>query len=217
MKLTSLLLIGVALVATTVTAGFVHGRWTNRWGHRPNIISAGERLEKLPLVIGNWQSKGDSPLDPVAARLLQCAGSINRVYENAKTGDHVAVAVLLGPSGPIAVHTPEICYSSQNYQISHDRRPWMVNDPDQPEDEFWDLRMQGKDLEAPPFRVLYGWTNEKKWNATVNPRYKYGGSSYLYKLQLAGSIPVEGQDYDTCREFLVEFLPVLRNHMLDPQ
>ena len=59
MKSTFLMVLGGALVAMTVAAGIVHGRWTNRWGHRPDILSASERLEKLPLVIGDWQAKDD--------------------------------------------------------------------------------------------------------------------------------------------------------------
>ena len=217
MKLNYLMALGGALVAMTVAVGIVHGRWTNRWGHRPDIVSASERLGNLPLVIGDWQAKKNDPLDPAVARMLQCAGSANRVYENARTGDRVAVAVLLGPSGPIAVHTPEICYSSRDYRIAQDRKRWKVVEADEPGDEFWDLRMKGKDVSAAPFRVLYGWTKEKYWNASANPRFSYGGSPYLYKLQLAGPVPEEGQSNDPCREFLAAFLPVLRKHMIDPR
>ena len=217
MKSTFLMVLGGALVAMTVAAGIVHGRWTNRWGHRPNIESAGIRLEQLPMDIGDWHSDQNDALDPVVAGLLQCAGSVNRVYENQKSGDKVSVAVLLGPSGPIAVHTPEICYSSIDYQIAQDRSRWTMAEADQPGDEFWDLRMQGNDVAASPIRVLYGWTKEKFWNATENPRFSYGGSSYLYKLQLAGPIPIEDQKRDVCREFLAAFLPILRKHMIEPQ
>jgi hypothetical protein len=217
MKFTTLLGLTGILVAITVAAGLVHGRWTNRWGHRPDIVSAAERLEQVPLIIGDWQAQGNQPLDPVAARLLQCAGSVNRRYVNEKTGDRIWVAVLLGPAGPIAVHTPEICYSSQNYHIAKDRDQWTVGEADQPADEFWDLRMQGNDVSAMPFRVLYGWTKEKHWKATENPRFSYGGSHYLYKLQLSGPNPSEDQSRDACRDFLTAFLPVLRKHMIDPQ
>lgn len=217
MKLTSLISLGTALVAMTVVVGIVHGRWTNRWGHRPDIKSAGIRLEQLPMTIGDWQSKTNDALDPGAASLLRCAGTVSRVYENGKTGDRISIAVLLGPSGPISVHTPEVCYSSQDYHISQDRTRWTLADADQSGDELWDLRMEGNDISAAPFRVLYGWTNNKLWHATENPRFSFGGSSYLYKLQLAGPIPTEEQKRDVCREFLTEFLPILRKHMLDSQ
>jgi hypothetical protein len=215
MKLISLMLLSSAVVAMTVGAGVMHGRWTNRWGHRPDILSASVRLEQLPMAIGEWQAKDDDPMDPATERLLQCAGKVNRVYENDRTGERVSVAVLLGPAGPIAVHTPEVCYSSQNYRVESDRRRWQVNDAVQPGDEFWDLRMQSNDVSAAPFRVLYGWTLDKQWHATENPRFTFGGSSYLYKLQLAGPVPGEDQKADACRDFLDAFLPVLRKHMIE--
>lgn len=217
MKLTSLVVLGAALVAMTVAGGIVHGRWTNRWGHHADTKSAGVRLEQLPMTIGDWHSNGNDPLDPNVANLLQCAGSVNRIYENAKTGDRVSVAILLGPSGPIAVHTPEVCYSSQNYHIEHDRTRWRAIETDEPGDELWDLRMQGNDVSAQPFRVLYGWTATKYWGTPENPRYSFGGSSYLYKLQIAGPVPSDDQKRDVCREFLAVFLPVVRKYMVEPK
>jgi hypothetical protein len=198
-----------------MAVGIVHGRWTNRWGYRADIVSAGARLEQLPLVIGDWSANANVPLDPPTARLLQCTGTVNRVYVNSKTGDRVSIAVLMGPSGPISVHTPEVCYSSRDYHVAQDRVTWKVGEGDNLKDEFWELRMVGND--ATPLRVLYGWTNEKQWEATANPRFAYGGSQYVYKLQLAGPFPGEDQKRDVCREFLAEFLPILRKYMIDCQ
>lgn len=217
MKLFTLLALGSALIATTVAVGLVHGRWTNRWGERPDILSASVRLEKLPLKVGDWESKGNIPLDPETVRILQCSGSVNRIYEHAKTGERVSVAVLLGPFGPISVHTPEICYSSQNYHIAQERSRWAASESAESEDEFWDVSMQGNDVSSAPFRVLYGWTNDKTWHAAQNPRFSYGGSPFLYKLQLAAPMTAEGQQHDVCRDFLTEFLPVLRQYLIDPQ
>ena len=60
-------------------------------------------------------------MDEDTVEMLECTGNIVRTYENQRTGEVVSVFVIVGPAGPIAVHTPEICYSSQNYK-SRDTR-----------------------------------------------------------------------------------------------
>jgi Protein of unknown function (DUF3485) len=211
-------LVGAAiLVALTIAVGYVHGRLTNRWGLRPDVQNAGKRLRQTPLDIGDWRAPGDTELDPQVQQILQTSGSLNRVYENKRTGDRVSIAVLLGPAGPIAVHTPEVCYSSQNFQVQDDRKSLTLASVEEHKDELWELGLQAKDVSASNLRVLYGWTNNRFWNASENPRFLYGGSPFLYKLQLAGPPSLEGQKRDICKEFLGEFLPVLRKYMIEVQ
>jgi hypothetical protein len=216
MKSAWTLLTGVALIAITLATGAAHGRLIGRWGAQPDVVDGARLLERVPPQFGDWQKVGNDKLDPAAERVLQCHGNIVRVYENKRTGDRVSVAVLLGPAGPISVHTPEICYSSRDYQITQDRKLWTSAGTGQAADDtLWDLRLTANDVSLTPLRVLYGWTNGKTWQATERPRFAFGGSPYLYKLQLAGPAPVEEDTRDVCGEFLSAFLPVLRNHMID--
>lgn len=217
MKLSTSLIAAAALVLVTVITGAVHGRLISRWGAQPDVESAAKRLDRVPDTIGDWQRIPTEGLDPEVAKILQCHGSISRVYENMRSGERVTIAVLLGPAGPIAVHTPEICYSSRDYRIAQDRTEWSIaGDEGSPSDTFWDLRLDASDdLKASPLRVIYGWTNHKHWNATKHPRFEFGGSPFLYKLQLAGPKPQGDADKDACSAFLTAFLPVLREHMID--
>jgi hypothetical protein len=164
----------------------------------------------MPLELEGWHLVRETELSKSATEMLQCKGSVRRIYENNKTGDHVSVVVLLGPSGPIAVHTPEICYSSRDYRIERDRVACELNDGDQ----LWDLRLKANDDRNLPLRVMYGWTNNGKWQATEQPRFTFGGRPMLYKIQLAGPVPVS-EDKDACKEFLAVFLPSLRGHVAD--
>lgn len=217
MKSTSLYGMSGCLVALTLLVGIVHGRLTGRWGPRPDVASAAERLKQVPQTFGDWEMQREPPLDPAVARILQCSGSLYRVYQNVKTGDVVSFFVILGPHGPTAVHTPEICYSAKDYKITQARTRWTLDNSQEPRDEFWDLRLQANDVSASGLRSLYGWTNTQHWQATENPRFKFGGSPYLYKLQVTGPLPTEDQERDICREFLTALLPELRKQMLAPQ
>ncbi len=205
------------LIALTLLVGVVSGRMSGRWGPRPDVVSAGKRLKLVPQTIGDWEVKRDSDLEPDVVRMLQCNGSMSRAYQNVKTGDVVSLFVILGPPGPTSVHTPEICYSSKDYKITQDRTRWKLSDSQEPLDEFWDLRLEANDVAASGIRTLYGWTNTKHWQATDSPRFSFGGSPYLYKLQISGPLPAEDEKHDVCREFLTAFLPALRKQMLEPQ
>src|SRR5688500_8733172 len=109
MKSAWTLLAGSALIAITIATGIAHGRLIGRWGAQTDVISGAKQLARIPDRIGDWHNVRSDDLAPEAARMLQCAGNIVRVYENTRTGDRVSIAVLLGPAGPISVHTPEIC------------------------------------------------------------------------------------------------------------
>jgi hypothetical protein len=211
LKFSLLLAVGTVLLAATAVVGVVHGNLTNRWGEQPDMFAAAELLEELPESIEGWNLLRSSPLDERVKEMLQCSGSISRVYENATTGERIYVVVLLGPSGPIAVHTPEICYSSKDYRITAARQRWSLNE----QEEFWDLRLKANDISGSPLRVLYGWTNDRHWHATQYPRFAFGGRPLLYKIQLAGPVPVD-QGRDACQDFLTAFLPVLRERLVGP-
>ena len=101
------LVIGLLLIST-----LVHGWLSGRWYVAKDLYQAGEKLEELPKQIGAWQQIESNGLDDSVAEMLQCYGSIVREYRHGDTGEQVTVALLLGPRGPIAVHTPDICYSS---------------------------------------------------------------------------------------------------------
>ncbi len=202
--------IGCIVIAATIALGTIHGSWTNRWGNNPDLLQAGRKLEQLPKVLGNWRLKQSNELERSVSEMLQCSGNVSRVYENTNTGEIVQVFLVVGPSGPIAVHTPEVCYSTKDYSLVAPRQRWSPNETD----EFWDLRMVRNDLTKSQLRVLYGWTNNTHWQAVEQPRFWFGGRPVLYKLQFAGPVPVS-DDHDPASDFLSELLPILRDHMID--
>jgi hypothetical protein len=218
--------LGLALVvALTVASGVLQGRIRNRWGPSETMQAAAQELGNVPQSFGGpqndrWQLKESEKtalkLPDDVIEMLECTGCINRSYENRRTGEKVNVFVVIGPTGPIAAHTPEICYSSQNYTSRDARQRIVIQTAEEQDDELWALSFKMKNVREDLLRVYYGWTTSGRWSATDNARYAFVGSPYLYKIQLASEMPAGSnlKTTDTCREFLKDFLPVLRKHLI---
>src|SRR5262245_23415668 len=117
------------LLAGTLASGWWHGRSVSRWGEAAALANAAQRLQgSLPERLGPWQLIKAHELEEGAADVLQCAAYLHGGYRNDQSGDTIVVAVVAGPAGPISVHTPEICYSAQNYEMAGQRKQLGIND-----------------------------------------------------------------------------------------
>lgn len=212
--------LGVAAVLTIVS-GAVHGRLSNRWGTPADIPAVADLLTRVPAEFGPWQKESDTRLDARVEEMLECAGYVNRTYRHSTTQERVHVAILLGPPGPIAVHTPEICYSSQDYTITEKPHPVTIEPRGQAATPtaagsahtLWATTFRSNALDGAALRVYHGWSDGGPWSAPEQPRYTMAGSPYLYKIQLAGPSSADADTEDVGRQFLEDFLPVLQKHI----
>jgi len=244
-----------AVVAVTLLSGYVHGRFYNRWGipgdmkaKVPMVDALKQRLKTEGF--GDWKMVEDLPMTDVVRNTLEIPtvgkpedrksdqeetfpkhnpnllyGYINGVFRN-DNGEVVRGFLVLGPPGPISVHTPEVCYSSQAYEIKEKRRRVRIfpeseaSDEEEAaprEDEFWALTMRSNDLDADILRVYYAWTNTGNWSAVYSPRVSFGGDPMLFKMQLAANLPPDRnlEEGDTCRAFLQALLPVVEEVLFE--
>jgi len=205
------------LAGATLLGGVLQGRMGRRWGRSQEFQVLAERLRELPTEIGLWRTRASPPLSPAAEAELECAGYVCRQYER-RTGEIVTVALLLGPAGPISVHTPDVCYSSQEYTVigSPERTPLGTGEGSQ--DELWSTSLQSTNLTAGSLRVYYGWSTGGAWSAPRDARFTFAGQPHLYKIQVVGPLPSPGDEKasDQCRTFLKEFLPAIRPFMVKP-
>lgn len=216
-RFTIMLSVGLAL-AITMLAGALQGHLSHRWGSSPDMQAAAARLSDLPDRFGDWQLQSVEPFDPHVEEVLQCAGHIHHRYVNTKNPlEVVSVAVILGPSGPTAVHTPEICYSSQAYKRIVDPEHVIVTGSDGKDHEFWAMTFQGNDLAAARLRSYYAWTIGDTWSAPNSARFAYAGQPMLYKIQLSSQSPEDSSAdaKDSIHRFLEEFLPVANAVLFD--
>ncbi len=191
------------LVVLTLFAGVVHGYLDGRWTANADLHVVGSKLADLPEQVGDWRLTETTELDPGAADLLRCYGSSVRIYENMKTGAMVNVAVLFGPRGPIAVHTPEICYSSVGTKQVGDRKVERMGLAGK-EDSLWSVQFAAAPSSDPSLNVWYGWSDGGPWEAREQPRFWL--TENLYKIQVAGPAGEEGNR--PVEDFIDAFLPV---------
>ena len=190
------------LIGLTLLSGVVHGVMDGRWSHSENLVETGDRLSQLPDSCGNWELVEKQELDASSADLLRCYGSEVRQYRHTSRGTLVTIAVLFGPRGPIAVHRPEICYSSIGTKQIGVRRKKTVY-VDSAKQRFWQVQFSRDKSKTATLDVWYGWSDGGDWVAAENPRFWM--TSNLYKLQIAG--PVGNEDFRPCEELLSALLP----------
>lgn len=197
----------VAGLVAIVAGGMTHGALTQRWGPADQLRKAATRLDAFPDSFGPWRLQEAMEMDDDVVDLLECASHVKRTYVNVDTSEQVHVAVIVGPPGPTAVHTPEICYSSRDYSIEQASEKRAL-DVQGDKHSFWAVRFRHNQPGSADLHVYYAWADGSVWNAADAPRYEYGGRPYLYKLEVAGS-PVglnKVESKDLCRRFLEDLL-----------
>ena len=162
--------------------------------------------------------RSTQPLDEEVAQMLQCAGSFLRVYQNSLTGGTVSVAIVVGPPGPTAAHTPEVCFSSSGKAIDEPSQAFHPRPDVAPDESLWRVTFRSSGADPQLLRVVYGWhAPDGPWQAARDPRFEYGGQPLLYKLQLA-CLTSERSDQtgkDPCLDFLHDFLPALEESLFN--
>ena len=198
----------VLVLGITLVTGAVHGRFMQRWGPAPDLLAAARHLDTFPQQMGDWQLLKKEPMDESTVQMLSCAGYVNNRYQNRKTGDEVGIAIMLGPSGPISVHTPEVCYSSRAYAIQEPRQSISLSGRDGRPHTFWSLLFRTNTPSTDRLRVCYAWRGEEAWEASSNPRFEFAGRPFLFKLQIASLVPSDQADasHNPCADFLSAML-----------
>src|SRR5437879_3988680 len=105
----------VAGFVLVLAAGLVHGLWTNRWSDNADLEAAAARLADIPRDVDGWKGH-DQEIDHQRIARAEAAGYLARTYTG-PSGQKVSVVVLCGRFGPLAVHTPDICYGGAGYEM----------------------------------------------------------------------------------------------------
>ncbi len=201
-----------------VAAGIFEGIRSNRWGVPENLKASASRVEKVPAAFGDWTS-AEVPVDRKILERAEAVGSVSRVYKNAKTGSVVSVMLLCGRAGPIASHTPDICYAGLGLEMRGGEIKKTVPSP-AGDASYWSARFS-RDATDPGLEVNWAWGANGTWVASSAPRLELAEHSVLYKIYVSRSLSPAGAartgspEPDPAHEFLTEFLPVLRT-ALDP-
>lgn len=197
---------GLLLVLAT---GLVHGLWSNRWGDNADLETAAARLHDIPLDIEGW-SGSEQKIDPERLAQAEAAGCLARSYAGDTDEKRLSVVLLCGRFGPLAVHTPEVCYGGAGYEMLGSPARSVVPLDDGSSAEVWTARFhKPADPSASPLRVVWAWSAGKGWLAPRSPRWTFRREPVLFKFYLAREMPRmdDPAEGDPCFTFLRAWLP----------
>jgi hypothetical protein len=202
-----------------VSAGVVHGVWTNRWGLPPDIEAAAARLQEVPATIGEWTST-EVPIDERQLILAEAVGHLSRRYSRpvGTATEVVNVMVLCGPTGPMSVHPPTVCFTSAGLEQTYPERRMEVlpKDKSQPDTFFETVFVRSAAASPLTMQTLWSWSPGDRWHAAGNPRFAFARAPFLYKLYVtretvnrAAEQTPSAEPSDPSIKFLEVFLPEL--------
>lgn len=189
-----------------VGAGVAEGLWTNRWTSAAALQTAAGRLADVPPSAGAWEGE-TLPLEKRQADLAGLRGYLYRRYAHATTGDTLSVLVVCGRPGPVAVHTPDVCYGGAGFEKAGRPERWNAGHLDAGA-QFWSARFKKPGVTGEQLRIRWAWATAGPWQAADNPRLAFAGSASLYKIYLIQQ--VTGTEDSAAEDFLRRFLPQLR-------
>lgn len=197
------------LLVITLVSGSVHAYLDGRFVDQELAGRRAEAITALPTSFGDWTMISEEQLDGAASELLRPHGSIVRNYRNSESGATVKFAMILGPRGPVAVHTPEICYRSTGNAPSGARRATEIK-TEQHTHQAWTLEFKDKQSGEASLHVLYAWSDGGAFAAAEQPRFWMVEN--LYKIQLASPSLGDGTNHGL--QFLNDFMPLLEKCIL---
>jgi hypothetical protein len=201
-------LFGLTAMVAVIAAGIVHGVWTDRWGTPLEAATLVARLDRVSLLLGEWKGQ-DVDHDP--EQLGPVAGSLYRRYVNRRTSAVVTVFMVCGRPGPVAIHTPDVCYRAGGYEMFSLEKCSLS--PATASGKFYTCVLRKtRSSEQHQLRIFWSWYAGGTWRVPNNPRLafaRYGVLCKLYVLrEVAGS--TEPLDQDPCLDLMSQLLPELQ-------
>ncbi len=215
--MTRAVVLSIAVVVLLVD-GFVYGLWTDRWGTGQAVEQAVERLEYVPMSIGDWQGQARE-LGARQAEQAGYAGYWLRRYERQRDGMVVHVMLACGRPGPLCVHTPGVCYAGAGYEESETPVKHLAAADEGAPPEFWKSRFSKPDAVVPVnLRIFWSWRTSDGWRVAQNPRFQFASQPVLFKMYVTHEIAGADarQEDAACAEFMNLFLPELEKTLAAP-
>jgi len=199
------------IFAAMVISGAAAGFWSGRWGSTQALREAAERLETVPLSLGNTWDSYPEELSDREVRIAELEGYVRRRYVHRQTGNIISTALVCGRPGPISVHVPEVCFTGAGYAVVGAPKEYKG-----PAGSTWQFKVQDfqKVNVATPtrLRIFMTWGHKQEWSVPAKPRLAFAGKPYLYKLYVVREMnrTDEPLDGDPAAEFIKELMPQLK-------
>lgn len=211
----------VVLLITLSTTYVVGSNW-GRWGNFPEKMKlAGQSVDAIPHEFGSWEASGeDEKLDQASVEQLELSRYVVRRYQNKATNERVSLIFMVGPTGRLTAHTPQICFGGRNYRQVGDPTPIVFpyedpNDHSPKKDALTKLIFRNQAIQGGTKMFYYGVSTGDEWiPLTGKSRSQMQNYRFLYKIQLEAFVLDESSDEnDVIARFLRDFLPHIRGKL----
>jgi len=186
----------LAVVIVLLTAGYVHGRLTDRWGLPSQIEGAAKIVEQLPKDLAGWESH-DFEISDQVRTIAGAEGAVSREYVHPALGERVQVMLLCGRPGPISLHPPTVCFTSQGWQARNAVQT-EVFPPGRTDSEtkLASVLFSRQGAESVHYlQTFWGWSADGRiWSAPSDPRVAYAGRPVLYKLYVVQAVSAKAAE-----------------------
>jgi hypothetical protein len=173
-------------------------------------------MAEVASVLGDWEGE---PLETTPQLTDGIAGYLYRRYVNRQSGRSITVALFCGRSGPMSVHTPDVCYAGGGYTVGASvKHSLNTGSSPAPADFRTAPFFKTSSADRSQLRIFWSWNATGSWTVPDNPRFAFASRPFLYKLYVIremtdSSEPLEG---DPCLEFMGQFLPELQRCLFPP-
>jgi hypothetical protein len=202
----------LAALALLVLTGLLHGRITDRWGYSGDLQSAVEKLNHLPLLIGDWDGTiVETKHDAASTKGVGAFSTIR--YINRLNGDAVNMTLVAGRPGPLSLHPPTICFPAHGYsqKDAPARKRLALAESGQADFMFSEFgRPVGAVQETT--RIYWSFGVHGAWTVPDNPRVALARNPAVYKLYcFTQSLNVDRRhDEESASQFIGLYLPELK-------
>ena len=202
------LLVLLSLVITVYA-----GMMTQRWSPFTGLDEAKKLLQSLPTTIGDWEMAEELPMSQTDIDTLNIENAyVSRRYRNMKTQADVHFTMMVGPTGFVVVHTPEICFGGRDYVKDGTRTRKTIPLEFNVNDSFWQVSFTNQQIGGGTIMFYYAVSSGTQWDAVEKPRSAFSKFRYVYKIQLQSMVTNE---LDGVEQFLFDCLPTIHDAMTD--
>lgn len=192
-----------------LATGFVQGRLSDRWSASPELEAALTRAASVPTSFGHWTSR-EVEGEPADFEMAGAQAWWMRLYSNDRSGRSFLVILMCGRAGRMAVHTPEVCYRGAGFDMIGTPRPFSVrSELGDDLGTMWTARFLKNGEVRTGIRLFWAWSNGGPWQAPDNPRWRFRGEPFLYKLYVSHDVVGTDDGEESARSFLRRLLPEL--------
>jgi len=214
----------IVIVSTFLTTYVVGSNW-GWWGPmRSAMQKAAVAIKNTPKNFGNWEAAtDDEKLDEASVEQLELMDYVVRRYTNKITNETVALIFMIGPTGRLTVHTPQICFGGRNFKM--DSLPIPVsfafesndNSSENSKDTFSKIVFKNQSVSGGAKLFYYGVSSGQNWiPITGSSRSDLQNIRFLYKIQVEAFVQEDQSgENDVIARFLQDFLPLIRPELLD--